>query len=70
MTDTLSGGAIGAGTATEREIRQQPDVWRETGRLVAGRRGEIDAFLAPLLALPALRIVLTGAGSARFSAPS
>jgi tagatose-6-phosphate ketose/aldose isomerase len=66
MTDTLPTPAIGEGTATEREISRQPGVWRETGGLVADRRAEIDAFLAPLLALPDLRIVLTGAGTSAF----
>lgn len=66
MTDTLSPDVVGGGTATEREISQQPAVWRETGRIVAGRRAEIDAFLRPLLALPDLRIVLTGAGTSAF----
>jgi tagatose-6-phosphate ketose/aldose isomerase len=66
MSDTLSTGVVGGGTATEREISQQPAVWRETGRIVAARRAEIDAVLAPLLALPDLRIVLTGAGTSAF----
>jgi tagatose-6-phosphate ketose/aldose isomerase len=57
---------IGAGTATERELSRQPDVWREAARIVAGRRAELDAFLRPLLAEPGLRIVLTGAGSSAF----
>ena len=51
----------GAGK-TAREISQQPAVWRETGATVAARRGEVDAFLRPLLARPDLRVVLTGAG--------
>ncbi|MDH2442562.1 SIS domain-containing protein [Amnibacterium sp. CER49] len=67
MTDTTIPPAhVGVGTATEREISQQPDVWRETGRMVAGLRTEIEAFLAPLLAEPDLRIVLTGAGTSAF----
>ena len=66
MTDTLPIRPVGDGTVTEREISQQPDVWRETGRIVAGRRAELDAFLGPLLALPDLRIVLTGAGTSAF----
>ena len=65
MTDTLT-PRIGDGTATEREITQQPDVWRETASIVSGRRSELDAFLAPLLAEPDLRIVLTGAGTSAF----
>jgi tagatose-6-phosphate ketose/aldose isomerase len=66
MTDTLPTAAVGSGTATEREITQQPDVWRETARIVGGRRAELDAFLAPLLAEPDLRVVLTGAGTSAF----
>lgn len=66
MTDALPTAAVGSGTATEREISRQPDVWRETARIVADRRAELDAFLAPLLAQPALRIVLTGAGTSAF----
>lgn len=66
MTDTLPSTGIGDSTATEREIAQQPEVWRETAELVAARRSAIDAFLAPLLAEPALRIVLTGAGTSAF----
>jgi tagatose-6-phosphate ketose/aldose isomerase len=52
--------------ATVREITQQPDVWLEASTGIAGRREEIDAFLAPLLARPELRIVLTGAGTSAF----
>lgn len=52
---------------TEREIAQQPDVWRTLGADLAARAEEIDAFLAPLLAKPDLRIVLTGAGTSAFA---
>jgi tagatose-6-phosphate ketose/aldose isomerase len=52
--------------ATAREIDQQPDVWRECAGIVSDRRPAIDAFLAPLLARPDLRIVLTGAGTSAF----
>ncbi len=58
--------AAGAG-ATAREIAQQPNLWREVGAAVAARRGETDAFLAPLLALPDLRVILTGAGTSAFA---
>lgn len=54
-------------TATRREILQQPEVWRETARIVRGRRAELTAFLGPLLARPDLRIVLTGAGTSAFA---
>ncbi len=66
MTDLLPSSRLGGGTATERELSRQPDVWLEAGRIVAARRAELDAFLAPLLAEPDLRIVLTGAGSSAF----
>lgn len=52
--------------ATVREIGQQPDVWREAAANITAGRGSIDAFLAPLLARPGLRIVLTGAGTSAF----
>jgi tagatose-6-phosphate ketose/aldose isomerase len=55
-----------AATATYREVRRQPEVWRETARIVRGRREALDAFLGPLLARADLRIVLTGAGSSAF----
>jgi tagatose-6-phosphate ketose/aldose isomerase len=51
---------------TRREILQQPEMLRATQTLLAGRRGAIEAFLAPLLAKPELRIVLTGAGTSAF----
>jgi tagatose-6-phosphate ketose/aldose isomerase len=51
---------------TEQEIRQQPDLWREVGSMIEQRRAEIDAFCAPLLARPELRVVLTGAGTSAF----
>jgi drug/metabolite transporter (DMT)-like permease len=67
MTDTLPASRVGEGTATEREIVRQPDVWREAAARVSARRDELDAFLAPLLARPDLRIVLTGAGTSAFA---
>ncbi len=51
---------------TAREIAQQPAVWQRLEALVASRRAALDTFLAPLLAAPAARIVLTGAGSSAF----
>src|SRR5471032_1891261 len=51
---------------TAREIEQQPAVWGKVAALVRQRRGAVDAFLAPLLADPRLRIVLTGAGTSAF----
>lgn len=54
-------------TATEQEIGQQPQAWRQLTAELAGRSPEIQAFLDPILAEPELRIVLTGAGSSAFA---
>lgn len=51
---------------TEKEIRQQPVVWLETISALSKIRGQIDAFISPLLDTPDLRIILTGAGSSAF----
>jgi tagatose-6-phosphate ketose/aldose isomerase len=64
--DAASGIRPGS-EATVREITQQPDVWREAASLIAGRRAELDSFLAPILRRPNLRIVLTGAGTSAFA---
>lgn len=53
-------------THTAREIAQQPAIWPQVQALVASQRDALDAFLHPLLDLPELRIVLTGAGSSAF----
>src|SRR5690242_10473184 len=69
MSDHLSVApkvADGTEPWTRREILQQPDTLRATQALLAERRGEIDAFLAPLLGKPGLRIVLAGAGTSAF----
>ena len=70
MTDTRTTAngrpLIRGAESTIREISQQPDVWRETAAIVEQHRTEVDAFLAPLLARPDLRIVLTGAGTSAF----
>jgi tagatose-6-phosphate ketose/aldose isomerase len=54
------------GLWTAREIAQQPAMLRETQALLMARRGEIEAFLQPLLRSPALRVILTGAGTSAF----
>ena len=54
-------------TATYAEIRRQPRMWRETAATLRTRRDEVAAFLAPRLANPSLRIVLTGAGTSAFA---
>ncbi len=54
------------GLWTAREIAQQPAMLLETQALLMARRAEIEAFLQPLLASPALRVILTGAGTSAF----
>ena len=66
MPDVIKLRAALSGTATRREIRQQPDVWRDTAKILRERRFALEAFLAPLLARGDLRIVLTGAGTSAF----
>ena len=53
-------------TWTAREIAQQPAVWPQIAELVTAERERIDRFLAPLLREPALRVVLSGAGTSAF----
>lgn len=55
------------GLWTAREIAQQPAMLRETQKLLMARRAEIEGFLDPLLAEPALRVILTGAGTSAFA---
>lgn len=55
----------GGASFTAREIAQQPALWPEVVRLVAGD-AKLAAFLAPLLRDPALRLVLTGAGTSAY----
>lgn len=50
---------------TAREIAQQPKLWPQIAREVAADGG-LRAHLAPLLGDPALRIVLTGAGTSAY----
>ncbi|MEU8535041.1 SIS domain-containing protein [Streptomyces parvulus] len=52
---------------THREIAQQPELWRRVDRIVTDARPRLDAFLAPLLADPRLRVVLTGAGTSAYA---
>ena len=66
MPDAASLSDALTGTATHREILQQPGVWRDAARILGERRTELDGFLAPLLAREDLRIVLTGAGTSAF----
>jgi tagatose-6-phosphate ketose/aldose isomerase len=50
---------------TAREITQQPGIWPEILRLVRDDR-ELASFLRPLVADPALRVILTGAGTSAY----
>lgn len=61
------GSTAAAATATGREILQQPQVWRQVAADLVGRRDAVRDFLAPLLATPELRVVLTGAGTSAFA---
>jgi tagatose-6-phosphate ketose/aldose isomerase len=52
---------------TQREIEQQPETLQATQAVLRAGRSEIEGFVAPLLARPNLRIVLTGAGTSAFA---
>ncbi|MGN5634799.1 SIS domain-containing protein [Streptomyces sp. AC154] len=52
---------------THREILQQPRLWTEMVTRLTAERPALDTFLAPLLADPRLRIVLTGAGTSAYA---
>ena len=51
---------------TRREILQQPATLGATQAVLEAGRAAIEAFLAPLLAVPDLRIMLCGAGTSAF----
>jgi tagatose-6-phosphate ketose/aldose isomerase len=51
---------------TRREIEQQPDTLRATQALLRAQQSAVQAFVAPLLVRPEVRIVLTGAGTSAF----
>jgi tagatose-6-phosphate ketose/aldose isomerase len=53
-------------TWTAREIAQQPLTLARTQSILESRAAEVSAFLAPLVARPDVRIILTGAGSSAF----
>jgi tagatose-6-phosphate ketose/aldose isomerase len=48
---------------TVREVLQQPQVWAAIETLIAGEAARLHGFLEPLLQLPDIRLVLTGAGT-------
>lgn len=50
---------------TAREIAQQPKLWPQIAREIGADRG-LQAYVAPLLGNPALRMVLTGAGTSAY----
>jgi tagatose-6-phosphate ketose/aldose isomerase len=52
--------------ATSSEIGQQPAVWSDVAALLSEREREVRDFIDPLLALPDLRILLSGAGTSAF----
>lgn len=52
---------------TAREIAQQPRLWRDVAASAIAERSRTEAFLAPLLARPDLRVVLSGAGTSAFA---
>jgi tagatose-6-phosphate ketose/aldose isomerase len=54
-------------TATEEEISQQPQAWRQLTTSLGARQPDLRAFLDPIMERPDLRIVLTGAGSSAFA---
>src|SRR5450755_1617082 len=48
---------------TAGEVLQQPRIWAQIETAIAGEAVRLGAFLEPLLKLPNLRILLTGAGT-------
>jgi tagatose-6-phosphate ketose/aldose isomerase len=48
---------------TAREVLQQPRIWAQIETLIASEAARLSGFLDPLLKLPDLRILLTGAGT-------
>jgi tagatose-6-phosphate ketose/aldose isomerase len=69
MSETISAPspqAEGTDCWTHREILQQPETLRATQQLLERTESAIASFVAPLLAQPELRIVLTGAGTSAF----
>jgi|SRR5665213_1398157 len=48
---------------TAREVLQQPQIWAQIDAMIAAEGRRLAAFLDPLLKVPELRIVLTGAGT-------
>ncbi len=51
---------------TAREICQQPELWKDTWKLVESQRGTLQSFLEEAFACPSLSIILTGAGTSAY----
>lgn len=68
MSETLlaPGGEARDTSWTRREIEQQPETLVATHALLRAHQREIEAFVAPVLACPDLRVILTGAGTSSF----
>jgi tagatose-6-phosphate ketose/aldose isomerase len=60
--DTTVDGAM----LTAAEISGQPELWEEVFKLTLEQQQALQSYLSPLLALPDIRIILTGAGSSAF----
>lgn len=54
------------GFATAKEICQQPRIWREAVENIIQNQATLTEFMEKVLAVPNLRIILTGAGSSAF----
>jgi tagatose-6-phosphate ketose/aldose isomerase len=53
-------------TWTTREVLQQPEIWAQVERLIAGEAQGLSEFLDPFLANPDARIILAGAGTSSY----
>lgn len=53
-------------THTEKEIMGQPALWETVYNQLLDKEREIEAFLTPILNVPQIQIVLSGAGSSAF----
>jgi tagatose-6-phosphate ketose/aldose isomerase len=51
---------------TAKEISQQPNIWRQTEKLINANNFEVSAFLEPIMKLDNLRVILTGAGTSAY----
>lgn len=51
---------------TASEINQQPQIWQQLNDALNLQKAAIDDFLKPIMALPHLNIILTGAGTSAY----